>query len=180
MKAYVTSCGEKTTEVCIERLERFGFQIIHDDRKIPWHEKYKYFIEHFEDWDDDILRVDADVILNKNILKSEPLRSSILMAQFQVFDFYQNDVLTGQPVWYSKKVFPIIKSHLHQLDEKRPETWAWRLADVNPHTISFNGLVGMHGFFQDEQTMKRAEDNKNMRGQEGRYDFELAKKLSKL
>lgn len=181
MKALVTSCGEKTTAVCIEQLKKLGFEVMNDDRRIPWHKKYRDFIEVMAQEPADVLRVDADVIVNEKVADALMFgERGYLMAQFQIFDFYKNDLSTGQPVWYSKHVFPIIKKHLKHIDHLRPETWAWRLAEVNNDTVSIGGVAGMHGFFQDEETMKRAKENKFARRQESNYDFELAEKLFNL
>ncbi len=177
MKAYVTSIGEKTTDICVRQLKRYGFDVVLLDKKEPWIEKYKNFIDKTPR--EDCLRVDADVVVNKHIKEVFNVANleDILMAQFSLYDLYQNDIFVGQPVLYKKASFKIIQDNFWKLQQNRPEATAWRLEDINHSTFSSPQIVGMHGFFQDEQTVTRAIKNKEDRHQMGRYDFQLVKEL---
>lgn len=181
MKAYVTSIGEKTEAICCEQLRKFGFEIVLLNEKEPWIEKYKKFLNLAYFNSQDCIRVDADIIVNQNILALKHGCNGSLMGQAQVYDFYQNDLHTGGPIFYSKDVIKMILDNFHKLDEFRPETSAWRLPDVNPKTITLKWtVVGLHGFFQDEDAVARSEKNKIDRKQISKYDFDLARALNNL
>lgn len=179
MRAYVTSIGEKTTDICCDQLMKFGYDVVLLKKDQSWPDKYRQFILSTEE---DCIRVDADVIVNEKVklFQNEVLTNKYLMMQGSLFDFYQNGIFVGQPVFYSKKVFPIIRRMLHIMDERRPETFAWRLGDVNPFTHSLEEVMGMHGFFAGPEALQRAKENKVNRGQIKKYDFELAEKLQAL
>lgn len=179
MKAYVTSIGERTTEICVSQLEKFGFDVIISSAVEPWHQKYRRFLEIM---DEDILRVDADVIVNKNIIDEykDFLSNGELMRQWTIFDFYRNDLWIGQPVAYSKKALSIIRGYIMSMDEKRPETWASRIPEINPYLMTSMNVVGMHGFFQDMEAFKRHLKHKIERKQESHCDFQMAEKILNL
>lgn len=178
MKLYLTSVGEKTTEVAKWQAERLGFEVVLLDKVEPWIDKYKRFIDMAQG--EDCLRMDADVILNKNIKQFILPDEKILIAQFHTFDFYKNDVSITSPVWYSKKSLKIIKDNLGKLDINRPEASAWRLENINDYTYTSYMVVGMHGFFQDKETIDRAIKNKTERKQIEEYDFWLVDKIMRL
>lgn len=185
MKAYVCSVGEKTTDICISQLRRYGFEVVHLSQIEPWHEKYKRFIKMASRNPEDCVRVDADVIVNKRFLL-EKVREDIknrkdcYMLQWQVYDLYKNFIHSGQPVFYAANVFPIIKSNINKINELRPESSIWKLAEINNLTRTVETVVGMHGFFQDQETFTRAHQNKMLRGQLDDYDFTLASRLRNL
>lgn len=175
MKAYVYSVGEKTTKLCVEQLERYGFEVVLVQNELPWHENYKHFILNANE---DCLRVDPDVIVNENIRHAEQMlrRHPALMFQFQTYDFYSNKLKVGQPVMYTKEVLNILKQHYHRMNKERPETWAWRLEQVNPRTVTIEELVvGLHGFYQDTRTIERAAANRLARKLD--FDQEFVDKI---
>lgn len=180
MKAYVTSIGEKTTQICVDQLKLFGFDVVLLDTKEDWFSKYKRFINLAKE---DCIRVDADIIVNQNII--DPLRFTFgfnnwLMVQFKVYDLYKNNVHTGIPVMYKEDAINIIRYNFDKLDKTRPEATAWRLPEINPFTFNIDEVVGMHGFFQDREAMLRHIKNKIERKQMGDYHFDLAEKLMNL
>lgn len=177
MIAYVTSIGEKTTEICCQQLRRYGFFVVLLNKKEEWIDKYKRFINLA---DEDCLRIDADIIPNHKVKFIEVDSKDALMIQHKLFDFYRNDVIIGGAVFYRRKALKIIKKNIGGLNRDRPETSAWRLNELVKDTVTSDLVVGMHGFFQDKETMERAEKNKMARDQIGYYDFNLAFKLMKL
>ena len=180
MRAYVCSIGEKTTDICVSQLEKYGFDVVMLGGVEAWIDKYKRFIDMASATGQECIRVDADIIVNKNIVGATD-GFGVLMAQFKVYDFYKNDVSVGQPCWYSAEGLQIIKKHWNDFyDRKRPESSAWRLEQVNKRTYTSDLIVGMHGFFQDDAHMDRAEINKEDRGQAENFDFKLARKLKSL
>lgn len=180
MKAYVCSVGETTTSICCEQLKRYGFEVVLLDEKESWVDKYKRFLELANGTE--CLRVDADIIVNKHIQEAVHIAKiqSILMAQFKIFDFYQNDVAYGQPVVYRKGAIPIILKNFNKLNPNRPEATAWRLEEINKRTLNIDTVAGMHGFFQSDETVANAKKNKAARSQMERYDFTLVDKLRAL
>lgn len=183
MKAFLTSIGENTTELCIKQLKRYGLDVILLDRNEKWGEKYTRFINEADKLDEDILRVDADIIVNKNVQEIpyyEYYNSGVSMVQFRHWDFYKNDLGLGNPVWYSAEAIKIIKDYLPHIDPHRPETWASRLSEIRPYKRTSDLVVGIHGISQNKEDMKRAFENKKIRGQLVNYDFDLAYKINKL
>jgi hypothetical protein len=178
MKAYLTTIGEKTTGICKEQLEKYGFDVIIIDGKEKWVDKYKRFIQIAET---PCIRIDADTIPNKNIKKilTEDF-SGVMLAYFKGYDFYKNDIGNISPCYYSKECIDIIRINLDKLDNNRPETSMSRLSEINPYMKGYDWIVGMHGFFQDYEMVLRAKHTKVQRKQLDECDFELVDKIYKL
>lgn len=177
MKAFVTSVGEKTTDICVSQLRKHGFDVILLDKKEPWIEKYKDFIRRAAALKEDVLRIDADIIPTASIAKVPSIAGvfhSAYMIQFQVFDFYKFDIHMGMPIIYKKAGLSEMVKVLDHIKTGRPETEMSRLPIINDWMVSCPVVMGAHGFFQDKETMDRAFDNKLQRGQLGQYDFSLA------
>lgn len=184
MKAYVTSIGERTAEICCRQLQRFGFQVVLLDKTEPWIHKYTAFIKRAAFAGEDCLRIDADVIPNANVARLQQeidlINSKIpwlYMIQFRGYDFYRNNVGIVSPVFYAKESLPIIAANLDKLDSRRPEASAWRLDEINFNTHTSDLILGMHGFFQDEAHFARHYKHKTDRKQMHEYDFDLAREL---
>jgi len=180
MIAYVTSVGEKTTQICVDQLKSFGFDVVLLDGVESWPNKYRRFINEARE---DCIRVDADVIVNENIGVAimKVIDRDVLMSQFSVYDFYKNNTSVGNPVYYTKKALEIIREHIKEIDDRRPEASAWRLKEINEYTITIESeIVGLHGFGQDDETVARARKNKENRGQIDMYNFDLVGRLRKL
>lgn len=179
MKAYVTSIGEKTTEICCEQLRKFGFEVVLLDKEELWEGKYKRFIRMAHESNEDCLRIDADIVVNENIRKvGEPFEG--LIASYNLYDLYRNGIFKGSPIFYTKKALGIINRYQSMLHPNRPESSACRLDGINPYKYQSDLIVGMHGFFQNRATIERAITNKTDRKQQGLFDFELVGKLMKL
>lgn len=180
MKAYVTSIGEKTTEMCCRQLEKYGFEVVLFNREEKWITKYIRFLGVANE---NCIRVDADIVVNENIKKCGKEDCFItptlelLGAQYCVYDFYKNNVKVGQPVFYTKEAISIINRNLKTLDRSRPEASAWRIPEIDKRILTSDLVVGMHGFFQDNDAMNRAKQNKINRSQIKDYDFDLALEL---
>ena len=173
MKAYLTSIGEPTTPIAKWQLERLGFEVVLLDEVEPWVVKYKKFINIAQE---NCLRVDADVVVNKKILGCLKLPDDI-MAQFNCYDFYGNDTWNTCPVYYGSKILEIIRKNIDKIGDKRPETDAWRLPEVVKHTITFGKIIyGSHGIGASKEMIERAKQNKQDRNQLNQFDFELVEK----
>lgn len=180
MKAYITSVGEKTTKLCCDQLERFGFEVILLDTEISWFDKYRRFINIANE---DCLRIDADIIPNANtqkIAQNGCLNDNYLMIQYSHYDLYKNDISVGNPVFYKREAIEIIRQNINQFDRLRPETSAWRLPEIVKRTYTSDLVCGLHGFFQSRKDMERVYESKKARGQLNNFDFGLVNKLIKL
>lgn len=182
MKAYVTTIGEKTTELCCSQLEKFGFEVVLLDKIESWESKYKRFINMAHEDNENCLRVDADVIVNENIktLGGNHLTPRILIESGSLYDLYRNGVFRGSPIFYTKKAIGIIHRYKSMLHPNRPESSACRLDGINPHKYQSDTIVGMHGFFQNRDAVEKAMINKKDRKQQDLFDFELVDKLMNL
>lgn len=181
MKAFVTSVGERTTKICKEQLEKYGFDVIVLDGKEKWSDKYKKFLTVSRG--ESCIKVDADIVVNGRIhdfAKECERLETYLMVQAKGWDFYKNDVGVIGVVYYRKGVQELILNNFDNIDHNRPEATAWRLPEINKYTFTSEWIVGIHGLGQDEETMVRAERNKISRRQMSEYDFELAYKLMEL
>ena len=178
MIAYVTTIGEQTTDLCVWQLQRLEFEVVVIDGMEPWVLKYRRFITAAKAYGGPCIRIDADVIVNADFVVelSRMPGSSYIMAQWQEYCLYKNGLTHASPVWYAHEALEIIHSNLENLDPIRPETSAWRLPEINEQTKTWDGIVGFHGFFQDQAAIARAKHNKQMRGQEG-YDWELVERI---
>ena len=172
MKAYLTSIGESTEQVCKWQLERLGFEVVLLNEKEDWATKYKRFIDIANE---DCLRIDADIVLfnDFNILDINP--NQTLMVQWQVVDFYSFKIHTGQPIYYSKRFLELVRRVKPQIDNERPETSLWRNKELNKYTNTIDEVVGLHGFWQKKEDMERAKFNKLSRGYH--YDNKLIERI---
>lgn len=175
MKAYITSIGEKTTDICKEQLERFGYEVEVLDGNENWYDKYKRFIFKANE---DCIRIDADVIPNENVKHLDDFAQ--LMVQAKTYDFYKNNLSVTSPVLYRKEAIDIIRGNWNLVGKSRPETDASRIPELNQWFHTTDWVVGIHGFFQTKEDLKRHLNNKIVRKQLEYYDFLLAEKLINL
>lgn len=175
MKAYLTTIGERTTEVAAQTLKLYGFDVVILDGFENWIDKYKRFIDLA---DNNCIRLDADVIINQNIVQAiKDIEKNCMMAQWHGYDFYRNNIGIVSPVFYHRDALEIIRKNFGKLNVSRPEATAWRLPDINPYTVTKPDIVAMHGFFQTKEDLLRHKANKINRKQIDEYNFELAEKL---
>jgi len=173
MKVFLTSVGERTTDLCRWQLERLGFEVVLLADKELWIGKYAKFLELARKTKENCLRIDADIICNKYIKIFQDIDAFI--AKAHVYDLYRNEVWPLSPVYYSKEALQEIHNTSWAVDINRPETGVWRL--FQKRTIVLPEVVGLHGFFQDKETIKRAKQNKIDRNQIQDYDFELVERI---
>lgn len=183
MKAYVTSIGENTTELCVYQLQKYGFEVEVLDEEMRWIDKYKEFICLANE---NCIRVDADCIVNKNIevfanwVKNDESFNDYYMISFNGWDYYKNNVGVIGITYYSKRCLNILKHKLDLLDPKRPETSAWRLPEIVNKTFNNSLVAGIHGIAQFSTDIKRHIGHKIERKQIGDYDFDLASRIDDL
>lgn len=175
-KAFVTSIGEPTTELCVWSLERQGFEVelIQDSSSLA--QKLKVI---YDKADCDFLRVDADVVVNRKVKLLE-LSGNAWWVQAQCFDIYKMDIMYGGIQLIGKNCLPALRKHIgQQLLAERPETAMFRLEEFySPRRCQSVELVcGLHGYRNDTT---RAKATKQRREQQSDYDFDLADRLLEL
>lgn len=176
-KAFVTSIGETTTELCVWSLERQGFDVVLlQDGTSLWNKLKKIYLMA----DDTFLRVDADVVCNRFVKEME-LPKGCWWLQGMCFGWYgQKDMLGGVQL-YGKQTLPYLRKHINEAEHlERPETYMSRLEEFhNPRRFdSGHEIVGIHGYRQADS--ERVKHIKTRRGQIDNYDFELAERLDRL
>ncbi len=178
MIAYVTSIGESTTELCKWSLERQGFQVfVLNDPSSLWDKLDRIFKASIKG---DVLRVDADVIVNRNI-KELVKQTDLLWYQSLTYDWFKQDMTHGGVQFIREAAIPIINKHIdeaHRLE--RPESYLFRLQEFhNPRVCgTFKKICGLTGYKQTDK--QRVYDTKLRRGQIDNYDFELAERIEAL
>jgi hypothetical protein len=185
MKAYVTSIGEPTTDLCKWSLERNGFEVImlKDDSTLWAKLKRIYDIA-----DEDFVRVDADIIVNRNFtpgnLKTIERIDYLQQAwwiQFVAYDWYKQDICHTLS-YIKKEALPVLRTNVVRFkDDLRPETQVSRVAELhNPRRMETyaDQLMGIHGY--GISNTKPVMKLKAERGQSHLYDFELAQRLNEL
>jgi len=178
MKVYITSIGESTTGLCKWSLERQGFQVIVlNDPSSLWDKLNRIFSDTDEE---DILRVDADVIVNKNI-KELVQQNKLLWYQSLTYDWFKQDITHGGIQFIRKETISIIRKHINEaIRMDRPESYLFRLEEFhNPRVCgTFEKVCGLNGYKQFDK--QRVKDVKERRGQMDNYDFELAERIEQL
>lgn len=176
MKAYITSIGEPTTDLCSWSLKRheLDVEIISGDSTLG--EKLEYIYNHA---DDDFLRVDADVIVSQPPVIQH--QDENWWFQWMTFDMYKFGATFGGIQYIRKEALPALRANIGSyLFDDRPETRMWNLPEFNDprRCISVNLIAGIHGFGQKD--IDRVEETKQGRKYYGDYDFELARKMSEM
>jgi hypothetical protein len=182
MKAVITSIGEPTTPICKWALERNGFNIVeYNDPTTTLAEK---LIQIFYEIDEDFLRVDADLIVNRN-MTPELLESlddkDIWWWQFIAFDWYKMD--TNHTMSFIKKqALPALRANAKRFRaDLRPETQLSRIGEFyEPRRFKTleNRVMGIHGY--GIRDLKPVIKLKSQRGQSHLYDFELTQRMNQL
>lgn len=177
MKAFITSVGEPTTDLCIWSLERLGYEVVIMQGDTTLAEKLQQIYEVAEDH---FLRVDADTIVNRNVLKLGEYEKDAWWVQPQTFDWYKQDLCHGGVQFIRKEAIPALRAEIKKaLHAERPETQVWRSPQFyHPRRcVSVDSVCGLHGYKND---LNKAEQVKIRRGQINNYDFELARRINEL
>lgn len=185
MKAYVTSIGEPTTELCKWSLERNGFDVLVIKDSSTLAEKLKYI---YQIADDDFIRVDADVIVNRNCTQENIRRlmrdhqyKHAVWLQFTTFDWLSQDLAHGGVQLITRQALSDLRSHVHEaINKERPESYMYRIdAFQEPRVcLSHYAVMGLHGYGQTD--LQRIKDTKSRRGQYDNYDWEIVDKLGEI
>ena len=179
MKAFVTSIGERTTDLCVWSLQRQGFDVELVQSNSSLGEKLQYI---YEVADDEFVRVDADVIVSRGLDKIttySPFEDNIWWVQFQTWDMYKMALTHGGVQHIRKDALKPLREGIGAfLHDDRPETRMWNLDALKKprrcQTYIYH-IAGVHGFGQNDVDRVRAvkENRKYIED----YDFELAEKM---
>lgn len=185
MRAFVTSVGEPTTNLCVWALERNGFKVtLLKDRS----SLVTKLAQIYNDATDDFIRVDADTIVNSNCTKNTiratqeiPYLKNAWWIQFMTFCWFSQDATHGGVQFITQEAIPFLKTAVNQFKNiDRPETQLSRIYQFyNPRRFETNDMImGLNGYgINDIKSVKLV---KAGRGQLDNYDFELAERLNKL
>jgi len=180
MKAYITSVGEPTTDLCMFSVERNGFEaVLIQDANTTLAQKLKQI---YDQADDDFIRVDADVILNKHLTSKtvDYHKTDDWWVQFKTWDWFQQDVCNGGVQFIRKEALPDLRANVDTFAEsERPESQLFRLDEFHsPRRCSTSKwIVGIHGYGNNLEQVRVV---KTRRGQLDNYDFELVERLNAL
>lgn len=176
--AFVTSIGESTTDLCKWSLERQGFQVfVLSDPSSLWDKIRRIINSHVKG---DILRVDADVIVNKNVVELFK-QTKLWWYQALTYDWFKQDVAHGGIQFIREPAIPVIKKHIDEAQRlNRPESYLYRLKEFHEPRVcgTFEKICGLNGYRQTDKD--RVKLTKAQRGQLDNYDFELAEKIETL
>lgn len=177
MKCFVFSIGEKTTALCCELMKEYGFEVIlYQDQTSLWEKLKRFYTEALESDDYIFVRVDADIIPNRNVRN---LTSNYGWNCATGYDWYSQD---RKAISVHVMERPIIEKCLAHIEEAkheiRPETYLWRLPNVNPYTSTQTDFsCGLHGYGQKDHRV-RIKDLKYNRNQF--YDWALLDRIEAL
>lgn len=177
MRAYVTSIGESTTDLCVWSLERQGFDVVLLQDKTTLWDKLKRI---YREADGDFIRVDADVVVNRNV-KELVRQKDLLWYQSRCFDWFSQDISHGGIQFIRKEALPAIRKHIDEAQRlHRPESYLYRLPEFHDPRMcgTFEKICGIHGYKQND--IARVKKVKAFRGQQENYDFRLAERLEEL
>lgn len=175
MKAWITSIGEPTTDLCRWSLERLGFEVEVLESDSLLGNKLKWIYDHS---DEDFLRIDADVVPNKNVLRLIKDQPNAWWVQGQVYDWYAQSVINGGVQVIRKVAIPFLRDEIYRhIRAERPETEMYRLEQFhNPRRCLSSEIVcGVHGWGQND--LDRVKETKLRRSQYENYDWELAERM---
>lgn len=178
-RIFVFSIGEATTDLCMWALERYGMEPILYQDNTSLQQKLARF---YKEPGDSLMRIDADIIPNKNVmaLAKYRFRKGDWWVQTTGFGWYQQRPITISVCKMTRQAADIASQHIDEAaDQLRPETAMWRLPEFhNPRRCRVIDLfTGVHGYGQSEKDIERVRQMKTYRGQEQNYDWKMINKM---
>lgn len=176
MKAFVFSIGEKTTDLCCELMDKYGYDVtLYEDSSSLWDKLGRFYRQALESKEQEFVRIDADIIPNRNVLRLENTGWQCAVG----YDWYSQDRKAISIHLMDRSVIELcLKFYNEAEDMIRPETYLWRKAEINQHTsIRGEFSCGIHGYGQKDQR-ERIKNLKQSRNQD--YDWELIEKIEAL
>lgn len=178
MKCFVFSIGEKTTDLCVELMNEYGFEVVlYQDQTSLWEKLKRFYTEALETGEEQFMRIDADIIPNQNVKRLAEIATGWTCAIG--YDWYKQDRGSISIHVMDKQAVRECLEHIEEAKDKpRPETCLWRLSRVNPRTKHLDWFsCGLHGYGQSDHR-NRIKDLKHMRNQ--KYDWKLLEKIEAL
>lgn len=176
MKCFVFSIGEKTTDLCVDLMESYGFEVIlYQDGSTLWDKLKRFYTE--ASGEERAMRIDADIIPNSNVKKLAEVATGWSSAFG--YDWYKQDRGSISIHVMDKQSIRECLEHIGEAkNEIRPETYLWRLPNINPRTKHIDWFnCGLHGYGQTDQR-ERIKHLKHLREQN--YDWGLVEKIEDL
>jgi hypothetical protein len=177
MKAVVTSIGEVTRDLCMWSLERNGFEVVLIEDSSTLADK---LMRIYDSLNEDFIRIDADVVVNRNITPDFliGLTYHAWWIQLQTFSWFTMDKIWGGIQYIKQPALEALRENIgSHMTDIRPETSMTRLPEFyNPRRFESHPVIGgIHGFAA--QDIDRIKDLKRARNQYDTYDWELAQRM---
>lgn len=177
MKCFIFSIGEKTTDLCCELMESYGYEVIllKDPDTSLWEKLKEFYDQALATNEQEFIRIDADIIPNRNVLRLENNGWQCASG----FDWYAQDRKAISVHLMDRSIIELCRKYINEAyGMVRPETYLWRKLEINPYTsIRWNFSCGLHGYGQTDQR-ERIKKLKGSRNQE--YDWSLIEKIEAL
>lgn len=179
MKCYVFSIGENTTDLCVELMREYGFEVIlYQDGTTLWEKLKRFYTDVVDSGDEWAMRIDADIIPNRNVVKLSEMKDTSWSCA-SGYDWYKQDrgaiSIHLMNSWVIKQC---LENIYEARDKIRPETYLWRLEDINVHTdVVEEFSCGIHGYGQQNhrERIKQLKHNRNQK-----YDWQLLDRIEAL
>lgn len=173
MKAYVFSIGERTTDLCCELMEEYGFDVtLYQDQTSLWDKLKRFYTEALETKDQEFVRIDADIIPYPRVANMLNLAGWTCAWGF---DWYKQDLGSISIHKMNREVIKLCLKFIEQAkNENRPETYLWRHKGINDYTDHSPGPFGLHGYGQTDQR-GRIRSLKDSRSQS--YNWDLVERI---
>lgn len=181
MKAYVFSIGEKTTDLCCELMEKYGYEVIlFQDETTLWDKLKRFYTEALATDDQEFIRIDADIIPNKGVQALVKVNDGCLWHCAVGWDWYKQRRDTISIHHMKREAIEKCLQNIESAKNKiRPETHLWRIEEFHwprvCHQVDIS--CGMHGYGQ-ETHRNRIKELKHLRNQD--YDWDLVEKIEAL
>lgn len=181
MKAYVFSIGESTTDLCVELMQEYGFEVIlYKDGTTLWDKLKRFYTEALETDEQEFIRIDADIIPNKHVQDLIKVSDGCLWHCAVGWDWYKQQRDTISIHHMKREAVEKCLQNIESAKGKiRPETHLWRIEEFHwprvCHQVDIS--CGMHGYGQKNQRV-RIKQLKHLRNQE--YDWSLVERIEEL
>lgn len=181
MKAYVFSIGEKTTDLCCDLMESYGFEVIlYQDKSSLWHKLKRFYEDALETEDQEFVRIDADIIPNKRTKDLLKVNDGCLWHCAVGWDWYRQERGSISIHHMKRQAVEIcLENIMTAKDKVRPESHLWRLQEFHfprvCHGIDIS--CGIHGYGQGDHR-ERIKSLKASRQQD--YDWDLIERIEAL
>lgn len=181
MKAFVFSIGESTTDLCVELMQEYGFEVVlYKDGTTLWDKLKRFYTEALETDDQEFIRIDADIIPNKRVQDLIKINDGCLWHCAVGWDWYKQQRNTISIHHMKREAIEKCLQNIESAKGKiRPETHLWRIEEFHwprvCHQVDIS--CGMHGYGQKNQR-ERIKQLKHLRNQE--YDWSLVERIEEL